>query len=76
VRSSRSDRSLLTVLIISSVTVSIMPEIVPLILVTVLAMQDKMENKECMQPLLVSLSELLERSDSVPLIKFSVSSSP
>jgi hypothetical protein len=76
VRSSRSDRSLLTVLIISSVTVSMMPEIVPLILVTVLAMQDKMENKECMQPLLVSLSELLERSDSVPLIKFSVSSSP
>lgn len=75
-RSSRSDRSLLTVLIISSVTVSMMPEIVPLILVTVLAMQDKMENKECMQPLLVSLSELLERSDSVPLIKFSVSSSP
>lgn len=63
-------------LIISSVTVSMMPEIVPLILVTVLAMQDKMENKECMQPLLVSLSELLERSDSVPLIKFSVSSSP
>jgi hypothetical protein len=76
VRFSRSDRSLLTVLIISSVTVSMMPEIVPLILVTVLAMQDKMENKECMQPLLVSLSELLERSDSVPLIKFSVSSSP
>jgi hypothetical protein len=76
VRSSRSDRSLLTVLIISSVTVSMMPEIVPLILVTVLAMQDKMENKECMQPLLVSLSELLERSDSRPLIKFSVSSSP
>jgi len=76
VRSSRSDRSLLIVLIISSVTVSMMPEIVPLILVTVLAMQDKMENKECMQPLLVSLSELLERSDSVPLIKFSVSSSP
>ena len=75
-RSSRSDRSLLTVLIISSVTVSMMPEIVPLILVTVLAMQDKMENKECMQPLLVSLSELLERSDSRPLIKFSVSSSP
>ena len=75
-RFSRSDRSLLTVLIISSVTVSMMPEIVPLILVTVLAMQDKMENKECMQPLLVSLSELLERSDSVPLIKFSVSSSP
>jgi hypothetical protein len=76
VRSSRSDRSLLTVLIISSVTVSVMPEIVPLILVNALAMQDKMENKECVQPLLVSLSELLERSDSVPLIKFSVSSSP
>jgi hypothetical protein len=76
VRSSRSNRSLLTVLIISSVTVPVMPEIVPLILVTVLAMQDKRENKECVQPLLVSLSELLERSDSVPIIKFSVSSSP
>jgi hypothetical protein len=76
VRSSRSDRSLLTLLIILSVTISVMAEIVPLIAVTVLAMQDKMENKECVQPLLVSLSELLERSDSVPLIKFSVSSSP
>lgn len=75
-RSSRSDRSLLTLLIILSVTISVMAEIVPLIAVTVLAMQDKMENKECVQPLLVSLSELLERSDSVPLIKFSVSSSP
>lgn len=73
---SRSEKLLLTPLIISSVTVPLMPEIFPDIFVTVLTAQDNREKRECLHPLFVALSDLLEISDSVFLIILSVSSSP